>query len=736
MSDLLNRRQFLFYGSATLAGLTLGQLGRRQLARADERAALWRGPGKEAWATSVCGECPAACGVRVRLIDDVPVKLEGNPLCPVGRGRLCARGQAGLESYFDPDRLVGPARRAGARGEDRWERITWDEAIATLASRLRGARRGEVLALAAEEHGPLAGAWTRFWSSAGARVAWAAMPGARALRAPLQRLTGASGEPVFDLERASYVVSFGAAVVEDWLSPVWTQRSYGRFRRGPGRARGRLVQIEGRHSLTAGKADEWIAVEPQHYAAIGYAIAGVLLKEGRANAAFLQSVGGHVDALEAALGSTHSPDTVAARTGVPVVTLLRLARELASSAQSLVVVDPDASPDLADAAFTLNALLGALDRPGGVFTVGGGGGAAADAPFEDAADALRTIAGGRAVPRVIALHDAAALRARDVPLDVRAALARSELVVSFSPYADEAAEVADLLLPTHTWLERWHAVSPAPADTAEKVALARPAVPPRLETRDLGEVLRAAADRLGGKAAAGATWRSSEDLVGAEIDRLWRLRRGGPYADRFQTEWLQQLETGGWWLPAADSRDRFGAALLEAGGWLDPFFAPGQLREALAAQGGPRFPIPHPVTDGGVPVDEAESASPAAYPWRLHLFTPAVVNLSGSPNQPALFELLGQPDGVPWRAWVEVAPDTAREHAIEHGSLVRVESAAGALDAVAIHAEGMPAGVAALSYVPAVARGGRWARLLDADGRRLWGHAPARDVCRVRLRAL
>lgn len=735
MSDMLNRRQFLFYGSATLAGLTLGQLGRRQLARADERAASWRGPGKETWATSVCRECPAACGVRVRLIDGVPVKLEGNPLCPVGRGRLCARGQAALESHFDPDRLVGPARRVGPRAADRWERIGWDEAIALLASHLRGARRGSVLALAAEERGPLADAWTRFWSSAGARVAWAAMPTARTLRAPLRRLAGAAGDPVFDLERASYVLSFGAAVVEDWLSPVWTQRSYGRFRRGPGRARGRLVQIDGRHSLTARKADEWIAVEPQHHAAIAFAIAGVLLREGRANGAFLESVGGNLDALEGALGSTHSPDIVATQTGVPVVTLLRLAREIASSAQPLVVVDPDGSPDLADAAFTLNALVGALDRPGGVFAVGGQGG---EDPLEDAGDALRKIADSRTAPRVIALRDPAALRARDVPLDVRAAFARCELVVSFSPYADEAAEVADLLLPTHTWLESWHAVSPAPADTSEKVALARPAVPPRLETRDLGHVLRAAADRLGGEVAAAAAWRSSEDIVSTEIDRLWQMRRGGPYAGRFQTEWLQQLETGGWWLPASDSRDRFGAAVLDAGGWLDPFFAPGQLREAIVAQGGLRFPVPRRLTEAQGPHDEDErdSSGTAAYPWRLYLFTPAVVNLSGSPNQPALFELLGQPDSVPWRAWIEIGPETAREHAIEHGSLVRVESLAGAVDAVAVHAEGMPAGVAALSYLPAVARGGRWARRLDADGRRLWGRAPARDVCNVRLRML
>ncbi len=120
MNDQLKRRDFLFYGGATIVGITLGELGRRQLARAEERANAWRERGVETWATSVCRECPAACGVRVRLVDAVPVKLDGNPLCPVARGRLCPKGQAALEAYFDPDRLLGPARRVGKRGEGRW----------------------------------------------------------------------------------------------------------------------------------------------------------------------------------------------------------------------------------------------------------------------------------------------------------------------------------------------------------------------------------------------------------------------------------------------------------------------------------------------------------------------------------------------------------------------------------------------------------------------------------------
>src|SRR3990167_7528295 len=108
MNDRLTRRNFLFYGGAAVAGVTLGQVARRQIAWADDRAAA-RESGEERWAVSVCRECAASCGVQARLVDGRPVKLEGNPLCPVSRGRLCAKGQAAVEAYYDPDRLTGPA---------------------------------------------------------------------------------------------------------------------------------------------------------------------------------------------------------------------------------------------------------------------------------------------------------------------------------------------------------------------------------------------------------------------------------------------------------------------------------------------------------------------------------------------------------------------------------------------------------------------------------------------------
>ncbi len=732
MSDRLSRRDFIFYGGATALGITLGELGRRHLARADERAGAWRDRGLERWAASVCRECPAACGVRARLVDGVPVKLEGNPLCPIARGRLCPKGQAGIEAYFDPDRLLGPARRAGKRGEGRWECISWAAAVELLASRVRDASSDAEpgLAIAAEERGPLAEAWAGFWRAAGARLAWTSTATAPQLAARLGALTGATAAPLFDLEHASYVLSFGAPIVENWLSPVWSQRSFGRFRRGAPHARGRLVQVDFRRSLTARKADEWLPVRADRRPALAWGIAAVLLREGRTNRSFLDELGGNVAAFAQDVVARYSSDDVAAVTGVPVVTILRLARELAGSAQPLVAVAADADASLLDAVFALNALLGAYDRPGGISAAPAPGNASQD----DAAATLAEIRESRARPKVLAFRDASALRSFSAPFDPAGAFESLPFIVSFSPYLDEAASIADLLLPAPTSLESWHAVAPPPAAPVDAVALARPAVAPRLDTRDTAEVLKGVADIVGGPLAVACPWKSSGDLVHAEIERLWKERRGSPYRNPYETGWVQQLEKGGWWVPPAASPEEFRTVVMDAGGWADPFVAPAPIRDALRARGGLTFAVPEGLAASRTPRLGVEEGAEADYPLFLVPFTPAVVNLAGSPNQPVLFELLGQPEGAPWQVWAELAPETARLLSVDPGARVRVESRHGRIDAVAIHAEGMPRDTVALAFVPSVPGGGRWTRLIGADARRLWGDTPAGGSCAVRVR--
>ena len=710
MTDSLSRRNFLFFGGAAVTGVTLGQLARRQLAWADRQSRAVTGPGEERWAVSVCRECPAACGVHVRLIDGMPVKLEGNPLCPVARGRLCAKGQAGIEAYYDPDRVTGPARRVGPPGASAWERISWEEAIGMLVEQLGSVPTGpgELLAVAAEENGPTAGAWAGVWAAAGARLAWTSAATARHLRGRLASLTGVAAEPHFDFEHATYVLSLGAPLVEDWLSPVWAQRAYGRFRRSAWQARGRLVQIEGRRSLTARKADEWIAVPEDRHVALVYGLAGVLLRENRIDREALEPHAGNLAEFERAVTTRFTPDEVAAATGVPVVTILRLARELLSTVRPVVVVNADASRDLVDAVLALNAILGTFDRPGGIFSA---------LPPVHEADRIEPQPGqGSDIePRVVLLRDAAEFRSLTVTPGFERALTTAELVVSFSPFLDEAASVADLLLPTHTALESWQAVVPPTGLPSQTIALARPAAEPLLETRDLITILKGIADAVGGPMTVACPWESSAELVREELTRLDGLRRGSPYVTIYETEWVLQLERGGWWTPVASSPEEFADVVLDAGGWADPFFEPGQIRTRLLDRGGYSF-VPPPVLPAA-PLSVGPTG--ADYPLRLRSFMPVVVNSRGSPNQPVLFELLGQPEALPWGAWVEMSPETAHEAGVETGEHVHVESQTGAMEVSVVAVEGMPAGVVELAFVPSVPDGGRWARSILRDVRSL-----------------
>lgn len=727
MTEHLSRRDFLAYSGATLGGVTLGQFGRGMLARADARAATWKGPGAERWTVSVCRECPAACGVRVRLVDNVPVKLEGNPLCPLSRGRLCAKGQAAIESYFDPDRLTGPAQR---NRENRWEPITWDAAIAVLAARLResAAAARPLCAIAVEERGPVADAWARFWTAAGADLCWTPTPTASRYRTTLERLTGTAADPLFDIEHATYVLSFGAPLVEDWLSALWSQRAYGRFRRAEARTRGRLVQIDGHRSLTARKADDWIVVHAERHAALAYGLVAILCRETRVNRSFLEESGGNFAEFERAVVARYTPDVVSAATGVPVVTLLRLARELVATAQPLVITGADADSALAEAVFSLNAVIGAFDRPGGIAA------SLADPLYDAPRPSFDAERASAAPPRIVALRDPSPLRSLTARTAVAAAIERAEFVVSFSPYLDETSAVAHLLMPVHTPLESWHAVVPAScaATPGQALAMTAPAVDPRLETRDLLEILQATAVATGGGLAAACDWTSSADAAAIALQRLSGERRGTPFASSYETEWIHQLEHGGWWTSAVPSTAAFSAGVLEAGGWLDPFFERGRIRRSIRQHGGLTFPLSRVSTDTANP-----SPVDTAFPLHVDVFTPATVSLTGNANQAALFELLGQPEGLPWRVWAEIGTDTARTMGIENGAQVRIASAHGEIDAIAVLVDGMAETRVALASMPHVAEGGRWARHLSADVSRLWPEGNiTRDPLSVRVSRL
>jgi anaerobic selenocysteine-containing dehydrogenase len=93
---------------------------------------------------TTCFNCESACGL-LAYVDRETLqvrKFEGNPEHPGSRGRNCAKGPATLNQITDPDRILYPLRRAGARGEGRWVQVSWDEALDDIAGRIRAAITG------------------------------------------------------------------------------------------------------------------------------------------------------------------------------------------------------------------------------------------------------------------------------------------------------------------------------------------------------------------------------------------------------------------------------------------------------------------------------------------------------------------------------------------------------------------------------------------------------------------
>src|SRR5437667_7658561 len=159
MTDSLDRRRFLKVlgvtgaGAATLSSCGIGPEPTERLIpyliQPEDQI-----PGTATYYATTCRECAAGCGLRARVREGRAVKLEGNPDSPVNRGRLCARGQAGLQGLYNPDRITGPRLR-GANGQ--LAETTWDKAIQLLAQKVADAKGKGIAFVTGQEAGAFGG---------------------------------------------------------------------------------------------------------------------------------------------------------------------------------------------------------------------------------------------------------------------------------------------------------------------------------------------------------------------------------------------------------------------------------------------------------------------------------------------------------------------------------------------------------------------------------------------------
>ena len=89
---------------------------------------------------TACRACIANCGVLATVKNGRVVSLKGNPEDPMSKGRMCAKGLAGIQALYHPNRNKYPMKRVGERGSGKWMRISWDEALTTIAEKLMETR--------------------------------------------------------------------------------------------------------------------------------------------------------------------------------------------------------------------------------------------------------------------------------------------------------------------------------------------------------------------------------------------------------------------------------------------------------------------------------------------------------------------------------------------------------------------------------------------------------------------
>jgi len=608
-------------------------------------------PGIATWYNTVCSMCSAGCGISVRTREGRAKKIEGNPAHPVSQGRLCAHGQAGLQVLYNPDRLTSPLLRTGGRESGDLIPITWEDGLSQVAERLsalRASGQGNGVCFLSEGvRGHLATLFELFMEQLGSdRLLHYDFAHPQTLYAAIDRLFGEQHLPYYDLRNTRYLLSFGADYLGSWISPVHHGLGFGHSRQGRDDVRGRFVQIEPRMSLSGAAADEWIAANPGTEGILALGLAKHIVDEGGYQ-------GADRDAWAAAL-APYTTAVVADQTGIPAATITRLAETFAGTQPSLAIGGGAAGNhgngvDTLIAVNALNYLVGNLGQEGGlVFNpepVVGQGSNARQASYRSMLELAEDARQGRI--GVLIVNQTNPVFTLPAAAGFKAALAEIPLIVSLSSFMDETSAMADLILPSHSYLESWGDDFPEPGVGFSAGAVSQPVVSPLYNTRSTGDIVLGLAQKLGFGAA--LPWPSMEEYLQDGWRKIHARGATNVDAESFEAFWIDVVKAGVW---GENTR-----------------------RETRS------FTVDSSVIDSiGVEAPQF-SGSSDDYPFILHPYLSIALHDGRGANLPWMQELPDPMTSVVYGSWVEMNPTTAEELGLTEGDLVEVESPHGRIAA-------------------------------------------------------
>jgi anaerobic selenocysteine-containing dehydrogenase len=553
---------------------------------------------------SVCAlDCPDTCALMVHVEDGRAQKLRGDPDHPVTRGFLCGKVAQYLDREYSPERLLHPQKRVGEKGEGRFQRISWDEALDTIAESLQSISRQfspeAILPYSyAGTQGLLNGAGMdrRFFHRLGAsqldRTICAAT-GCAAIAASLGARYGTEPERFRD---SKLILAWGANIhgtnIHLWPFIVEARRQGAK-----------LYVIDPLQTRTAALADRHFQIFPGGDLALALGLIHVILAENLHDADFIAR---HTNGFEALRerAAAYPPERVTALTGIAQDDMIQLAREYATIRPAAIRLNYGLQRnDRGGAAVRAIAALPAIT--GSWREVSGGLQLSTSQAFAFNRQALEMPELQRKSPlgrearvvnmselgKVLTQFDSPPVKALIVYNSNPAAVApnqnlvlqglrRSDLfTVALEHFQTDTADYADILLPATTFLEHTDLYL---AYGHYYLQLARPAVAPPGEARSNVEIFRALALRMGFD---DACFQESEDSM---IRGL--LGSGHPFLDGITLERLDcehsiRLNIPDPFLPFADGfgtpsgKCEFGAEDLEYTPPVESRLGDGNLRK-------------------------------------------------------------------------------------------------------------------------------------------------------------
>lgn len=362
----ISRRKFLAAsGGAVAAGLFASNLTNLKALAGGKDAS--DGSKGEQYIPSSCEMCVNKCAFIGHVVDGKVKKLNPNPKFFKSRGMLCARGNAGADEPYNPERLTKPLVRVGERGEGKWKEISYEEAFTMLAQKFdehkkKNDNRSSVAFISSEG-----------FQEEMFQMLVQAYGSTNTVRHPtlclasvIQGWSAVYGVyPDADMKNCKFAIMFGANRAEAIVTPDTID--FVKYK--PEGAK--LIYLDPRFTNTAAKADKWYPVKPGTDLAFVLALMNVIITENIYNADFVQNYTVGFDELKAAI-TPYTPEWAEKETDIPAVEIRWTAREFAKAAPAAVAYPGRRTSWYVNdvyfrkACAMLTAICGCWDTPGGI----------------------------------------------------------------------------------------------------------------------------------------------------------------------------------------------------------------------------------------------------------------------------------------------------------------------------------------------------------------------------------